>query len=131
MCTKLCIIAVGIRRMMFSHMYIVYHRRLDLGILQTDVHSASMTHVPAVFSKIQGMTGRCGLGRACSHIKACGLSHFHIKEKSVYSTESLLGQYVCMLHVGENINTGQATFIHVHVHRMHDISHQYNSAAST
>ena len=40
--------------------------------------------------KVQGMIGECGVGGACSHIKAFGLSSFHIKRE--FCTEGLLGR---------------------------------------
>ena len=36
--------------------------------------------------RTQGIKGWCGVGGACSHVKAFGLSHSHIKGNSVLKT---------------------------------------------
>ena len=59
----------------------VHVRLIIISTYQCNIHEMTVS----VFSpsKVQGTIGECGVGGACSHIKAFWLSHFHIKGNSV------------------------------------------------
>ena len=74
---------------------IYHHSQGDLKVVQTVQLAIKVAIVRGLIigqcnafsvfspSKVQGTIGECGVGGACSHIKAFWLSHFHIKGNSV------------------------------------------------